>query len=625
MKINLPTPDDIIRYRNGGEGFIAWANENCWMNIYPTGAETSVWVPMGDLPKTPDPQTGRSYHYMWHKQQEHLLKALEMKDGRFLHRLIILCWMRGEGKSAVAGLIQTWKFFCWPKQQIVLGANSKEQTKFIHYDIIRTTILHSPRLLAAIGGAARLQEKQITLRDAKGNPASAIRTISSAQGIVSNITGYTFSEMHLMKNFQFFTQLDGSTRNVPNALGVIDTTVSDKSHILHSLYETYIADEDPTLFFSYRFSENADFTDFYHPQMSQQQLDSYRAKFPFGEFDRYFKNKWDAGAVRIFRPEEVEAINYLGTKADRNDQEGLLTLLREQHELKVTHKQIADDLLPGSNEVVDHGDGVKYQRSLVSRMVEIAGLLNPVDKLYRFTDNVMGYKNITIEELNRLSDMFDTDWSIHSGLDRADPMSLECATRTGLVTVAKGLPGSRSGWNGLEGATPYIYFVVGITVFKQHNLDDIKRELERIHIELDGVDTLGSEKWGTWDLQGWCEEIGIHSEFIAPTYERQRTAFNQFYTLVTTGLFKSPIIPIPGSVGSDILKEEMSIFYHDEQKKWFGSPEKGVKTGIQDDIMYATNWAIYSGRDYTCDNFRKRGFGGMQYGYLPNEEVLGAY
>ena len=107
----------------------------------------------------------------------------------------------------------------------MLGANSKDQVKFVHFDIMRDIIINSPNLLRIVG-RRNLQEKEIRLKDSKSNIVSVIRSISSFSGIVSNITGYTFSEIFDMKNPKFFTQLDGSIRNIPNAMGVIDSTVS---------------------------------------------------------------------------------------------------------------------------------------------------------------------------------------------------------------------------------------------------------------------------------------------------------------------------------------------------------------------------------------------------------------
>ncbi len=138
-------------YRKGGKGFCAWCDEVVHVPIYPEGSDIPEWWPLGNLPKEPNFKTGKSYYDLWQEQKRIFTKALEMRGGRFVFRLIVLCWMRGEGKSLGACLIQLWKFFCWPRQLIMLGANSRDQVKFVHYDIMRDIILNSPKLFWAVG------------------------------------------------------------------------------------------------------------------------------------------------------------------------------------------------------------------------------------------------------------------------------------------------------------------------------------------------------------------------------------------------------------------------------------------------------------------------------------------
>lgn len=286
----------LKKYRQGGEGFIAWCEDYIHLAIYKENSTVPTWIPMNELPEDKHPETGRSYKDMWEFQKPIVKRALAMENGRFLHRLIVFCWPRGDGKSLLACLIQLWKFYCFPRQQIMLGANSKDQVKFVHYDIMREIIQNSPKLLSIIG-RRNIQEKEMRLLDSKKRVISIIRSISSFSGIVSNITGYTFSEIFDMKNPKFFVQLDGSIRNMPNSFGVIDSTVSEKSHILYKLYKSSIEEikegERNLTFFSYRCSPLGSSEDFFNPQMTQAQLDDYRRKFPPAEFARYFRNLWD--------------------------------------------------------------------------------------------------------------------------------------------------------------------------------------------------------------------------------------------------------------------------------------------------------------------------------------------
>ena len=240
--------DRLYNYRLGGEGMCAWCEENVRVPVYPENASSPEWRYMGDLPKKKHSVTKKSYYDMWQAQKEDLCLALAMdSENRFIHRLIIFIEERGEGKSLKAVLIQLWKFFCFPRQKIMLAANSKDQITFAHYDIMRDLIKNSPKLHAIVG-KRNIKEKEICIKDSKKSIISIIRCISSFSGIYSNITGFTFSEMFDLRNETFFSQIYGSTRNMPNALGVIDSTVSREDHILYKLYKSYVEKKDPKLF-----------------------------------------------------------------------------------------------------------------------------------------------------------------------------------------------------------------------------------------------------------------------------------------------------------------------------------------------------------------------------------------
>lgn len=591
----------IEEYRNGGEGFARWAEENLWVKIFPMGEVNSVWIPLKDMPKDED-EYGRSYWNMWEAQKEICNRALVMENGRFKHALIVFCWPRGEGKSLLACFIQLWKFFCWPNQQIMLGANSKDQVKFVHFDIMRDLIHHSPNLVRAIGDERNIQEKEIRLRDGSDNVASIIRSISSFTGIVSNISGYTFSEMFDMKNPTFFVQIDGSIRNIPNAMGVIDSTVSSKQHVLYSLFENN--DKVENLFFSYRFSKDGHPGDYWNPNMSQTQLDAYRIKFPLGQFEQYFLNLWSAGSEKVFSEELIEAMNYLGVDNRIHMQKELVELLGKRNKIRQMVADLESKDLEGE---IDNA----------SEIHEIERRFWPVESVYTLRTPQNQPTMATMGDLERLGDLYDTDWVVTGGIDRADPMKRRTTARTIFSLLAKGLPGSRSKpyMYAEEGAVPnFLYVMLHLANVEDHSLESLKTIINSAHLEFDGIDLITGERWGIWDLAAWCEEIDIRFEPVYPTYDRQKAAFSEFFITVRDGRFKTPSIVVPGSKGGDILKEEAGIFDHDPDKKWFGSVEKSQKYGVQDDSMYSIGWNLYGARELVIDDFRPRktkGFFGL--------------
>lgn len=580
-------------YRNGAEGFIKWAEDKVNVPIYPEGSAFAKWVPVGDLPSEPNPQTGRSYRDMWEKEKEVFRKALVMNNGRFKHRLIVFCWPRGEGKSFMACLVQLWKFFCWPKQSIMLCANSKDQVKFVHYGVMQNIILNSPGLLKLVG-RKNIQEKEIRIKDKSGNVVSIIRSISSFSGIMSDITGYTFSEIFQMKKPDFFEQIDGSLRNVPNAFGVIDSTVSPKEHVLYKLFTAFAEQKDDQLFFHYRSSEKGDFRDYWHPNNNQQQLDSYRAKMLPKGFAGYFLNLWSAGAEKVFSRAQVKAINYLGPRGQLNNQKKLIDMLAEREE-------VVDSV----NKLIRDGVIVEDQ---VQAIREIDNALKPVSDIYSL--GKMGVPTPAEENvLTVLGNMYDTDWAIIAGIDRADPLKTRTSARTILTVMAKGLPGSRTMRYHFDNNTvpKYIYFLLHVTDITDHSLVGLKTEFNRINLEYDGIDSVGAERWGIWDLSAWLEEkTDLAIDMIVASYDKQLACFTELYSIITDGRLKAPSTALLGSTGEDLLIEEALIFDHDDDERWFGSPEKKKKNGVQDDVMYSMGWGIYGGRFLGVDDFRER-------------------
>lgn len=584
-----------LDYRDGPEGFIKWCEDNVFIPVYPTGSDIAQWVGIADLSSEINPRSGKSYDYIWQMQKEEIRKCLRMVNGRFVYRLIIFSWMRGEGKSLLACLIQLWKFFSWPKQQIVLGANSKDQIKFVHFDIMKDIIKNSPNLFNIIG-ERNIQEKEIRLRDMSGNISSVLRPISSFSGIVSNITGYTFSEIFDMKNPKFFTQLDGSIRNIPNALGVIDSTVSAKTHVLYKMYQAFVSRTTKTLFFSYRCSKNAVIEDYWNPNMDQQQLDDYKAKFPLGDFEKYFMNVWGSNAQQVFSEDMLEATNYLGI----NGKISTYTQMSELIQRKVKVKEMIEECI--QRRIPSTFDAERAE------IKQIEDQLWPVEAVYKLRDMHGQVREAEMDELDRLGELYDTNWAILGGIDRADPLKKDrTAARTIVTIVAKGLPGSKSNPHAVDDGNPkYLYVVLNISHIADSLLDKIKDVLLNGHEMYEGLDAICGERWGIWDMAAWCEEHNIRFEPIHPSYDKQKAAFSELHGAVSTGRFKVPPLVVWGSKSEDVFKEEAGIFFHDEDKRWFGSPEKMEKYGIQDDCMFALAWCIYGGRELKLDDFRER-------------------
>jgi hypothetical protein len=606
--------DAPVAITDGAEGMIAFCNAYVHVPIYPKGSTVAEWYCLGDLPEDSPCDDGRSYASIWRAQQEVLREALRMEDGRFIYRLLVFCWQRGEGKSLLVCLIMIWKFFNFREQKIMLGANSKDQVKFVHFDIIRDIVVNSPVLLEWVGGKRNIQEKEIRLKDADGNVRSLVRSISSFSGIVSNITGYSFSEIFDMKNPKFFVQLDGSIRNIPNAFGIIDSTVSEKTHVLYKLYTQALQRKTKGVFFSYRYSKNGDPLDYWNPNMTRGQLEDYKAKFPFGEYERYFLNLWSAGKDVVFSGEMVEEMGYFGSNGLLLNHDETHKLLQRKHELIAL---MSDSKGKGLGSILEN---------TADSITEIDMQMDHLTKVYSLVDGYGAPTMSIIDNLMDLTELFDTNWSILAGIDFADPYAVRSMARTILTIVAKGLPGSRTDPHAGYGTAPkYLYLVLHVVNISDHSVDSVKKELDKVHEEFEGIDTFCSERYGAWDVGNWCEDRQILFEAVYPTYDRQREAFKEVLISMREGRFKCPPTKIPGSKNEDITREEFEAFNHDSEKRWFGSVEKAEKFGIQDDFVFSLGWCIYGGRHLSVDDFRIRksitGFGS----FFQNTGNLGSY
>ena len=599
-------------YQLGAEGAIAFIEENIKFSIPIPGSTVPMWLYPTQFPTAPNPETGKSWAGLWEAQKGELRKALVMKDGRLKYKVIVLCWPRGEGKSFLVVLIQLWKFFCFPRQLIVLGALSKEQTRFVHYDIMQSFILNSPKLLSIIG-RKNVQKGLLFLKSPNGEVVSSVRPISSYSGIVSNITGYTFSEMFDMKDHKFFVQLDGSTRTITNSIGTIDSTVSRKEHILYRLYKAWKEGSDKLIYFSYRSAPEGVPEEYWNPQMDQAQLTAYRHRFPPAEFDMYFRNVWELDSGKLFPEPMVKSIFYYAYKNPSgstitHDDGTVLEMCNEIATLEVKLDNADRRTNPQGKRMRTKGGVQKKKLSIKNRIQKLEERLVPMDDLYRLADHNTPI-HASIDDLMELGEKYNTDWSILAGIDRSDPMAKNPRARTIVTVIAKGLTNSRDSTNLVDETSEvpeYIYFLLHLAWVQDATLEGIKQVLRLAHMEYDGLDTLSAERWGTWDLAPWCQENKIEFTAVTATYELQKKSFTELYTLVREARFKTPVVHVPGMNNSNILWEEMNMFDYHPMSKWYGSPQKDEENGVQDDVMYALGWGLYGGREYGIEEFRSR-------------------
>ena len=205
-------------------------------------------------------------------------------------------------------------------------------------------------------------------------------------------------------------------------------------------------------------------------------------------------------------------------------------------------------------------------------------------------------------------------------------MAITKKARTIYSLQAKGLPGSRTNpyqFEAENAALMYIYLLIRVVNATDHTINYLKEVIEEDHESLDGIDVICSERFGSWDMIQWCEDRDIKFVPTFPNYGRQREAFKEYYTVVKQGRWKRVPIPIEGMRGGDLIEEEMEMFDHDADKKWFGSREKEEKYGVQDDSQFSIAWGMYGGIELTVADLRPRSFKRDFGVFIPNNMLVG--
>ena len=252
---------------------------------------------------------------------------------------------------------------------------------------------------------------------------------------------------------------------------------------------------------------------------------------PHFYFDRYFRNVWELESGKLFSEPAVKSIFYYGFKNNNG-----ITRIDDGTVMEI-RKQIQEN-----NIKIEKRDGRKNRtrrkrirkntvEALREQNIAMDNKLVHMDNIYSLHHHSMP-RLASNSDLRRLSEIYDTNWSIHAGIDRSDPLAKNPLARTIVTSVAKGLTGSRSKYTIKEDVPSYIYILLHLAWVQDATLEGIKSELSEAVAEYDGTDTLCSERWGTWDLAPWCEDHEVKFEPIFPSYELQKKAFSELYIVI---------------------------------------------------------------------------------------------
>jgi hypothetical protein len=563
-----------VAYTDGGEGFLQWARDK----VKRFDRACNGWVPFEPT----------------RMQEQTFRECLKMENGLFKYQTIVFCRPRGEFKSYDVCLIVLWRFCNFPREKIILGANSKEQVNYVHFQVIKDTILNSPEILEMVG-EENVLEKSIYIREQRTGKQkvinakdiiSSIIPVGATNGIFSNLTICTFSELWKMKDEKFFTELSSSARSTPNALTLIDSTVAPKGHILRRMFDTYVEKKDDLLFFQHY--EDT----YYNPYTTDAQLNSFRQRFLPSEFNKFFRNRWEDAGSGTFNEKHIAAMAILGAEDTFQKPQEVMALVNEKYK-----------------EFIDMTTSERAKMGITS--FDVPHKLS-INKVYHMQGGMP-----ELLELQRVTGI--KEWILTMGLDRAQPGSQE-ANRTFVSTILKGKipnePDEKRAW---------MYFMLRLLWVESSDIREILGEIEYVCENLGIPDNIALESYMAADVKVILDEREIPNELVHPNYNHQLEAFTMMYQILENGYFKCPMVPYYRNRGTDQLvrgqapdgvpdmyQEELLIFEHDFDARAFGSPYKlkrKVKKSAEneesgssyvdrvlDDSVFGGSWGVWASR-----------------------------
>lgn len=569
------------------DGFIKWAKEN----VRRYDKHDNKWVDFKPVPM----------------QIDFYKKVFEIGDnGRFKHRFIRICRPRGDFKSFDAILIFLFRFFNMAREKILLAANSKDQSDYALYDEAKDIILNSPNLINTPG--IEVKEKEVVLMSGRKEVFNRIKSIASKQGALSNATCIVFSEIYKLRDQQFISELEGSIRGVPNAMSIIESTVSRKGTYYHRQYLASIENKSPYIYFQYYADKH------YNPRITQEELDLYKVSLFPHEYKMFFENKWEDAGSGIFSEAEIYEMGIVALDGKLGPSLELRNTIKEYLEMRQTFRKIK---------------GVTDTSRLEKDINNIKKRFTYIDELYSIPATRSDL--INIQKRYGIRDLI-----IGMGLDRAEQLTSN-SDRTVLSTVAKSYIDSDR----------WICFVLDMFIPNSPKSIPIHRRIEYNHTEYGWISEIDLEKSQCLDIWNWCQERAYTATLQSASYEHQYSMFLEMSRLVRAGLFKCPTIPIwhddkgnvyyeiPPDDQDDIFREEMRVFEHENRSVTstgrvsgrFGSPYKRggqVKPGQpNDDTIYSMGHAVFAVNrgDVPASSINKSVFMNVMY----NNDVIGTY
>lgn len=536
------------------------------------------------------------------RQKEFFVKALEVDaNGLYKNHIVFACYPRGEGKSTMVIIIALFRFFNMRFEKIYVTADSREHAVSLTYDRMKEIIQDTDALKNTAG--LEVKEKEISLYASDKNPICQIKPIPKSVGLYPGLTCVLMTELHKTddNDKRFITDLWSSTRATRNAMILCDTTVAEPGHIVHEVWEKHQKSEVPKLFFDYYCDR------IYNPETTPEYLASMRAVMPEADYNRYFRNRWQDAIGGFFPKNKIQEIEVLMFKGILSPSYGLSDAIEKAGKLKEQKKIYEKGKVNFAN--------------IEQQIKDIEKDFTSIDTLYKLP--------ATNTDLEKIAKQYGVNFIIGVGLDRASFTGVT-PDRTVLTCVARGLVSSEISY----------YFILDVFIPKESTLPVLTEKILEWSLEYGRLDRIIVETYQAQDFYYWCKEKGYESEIVSATPKIQYPLFMNLYQIINQGYLKCPSkVPyytdnegnyFHGFINiDDIMREEMGVFTYksgDEAKgAKFYSPQKRLKGGIKDDVMFSLGWAIYATQSDMLIPSGVRGERPKLGSLIINTDVVGDY
>lgn len=517
-------------YTEVGKGMLRWAEDY----VYTLNPETNRYEPHTWL----DWQVSEVLRVMIPDPSDPMRR-------RHKHLTYVWCWPRRYGKTLIAALINVHRAFNHDNQKIIISANSERQAESTAFDLCRNAVLHSPKLLAAVG-RNNVTDEYISFPN--GSTIIAVpRSIPSMYGMGIHI-GQT-TELCVARDDDHYQVLASSTGDVHGFMQV-DSNFGSTANKVYQLVDRGLRGEDESIAVSLISFATLDEALAHNlsPYITAQWLRARQMDMTSGEFKRNHLNQPSEGAEQMFTEKQVDAC--------------IVKWPRPRHN---------------------------------------AALQELINKRYNYVMFGGGYDGALAFSKNRDRSIFAY---VMKGHLKEEVLRAEYADH--VQTLMSQGPDNDDIENRVRAyAEPFEYVVLLTQEIPNADEEFTKRLIREADRTLGPPSNIELEVYQAAGIHQWCGQNNYTSELISAGQAVQTAMFNLFYSVVVSRRFKifSDMWLLPAEMKlfqADEIKKQFGlqkqtavIAETDHAIDVLRDPAKPEKVMIKDDAVYATAHAIY--------------------------------